>query len=756
MESPNSLVWPNALYGNVQKDVVLAENDDALDTLKPLDKKIAELRAVFVKIKAELDALEYAFKWRTSEDFSKLERIDAEMCALAERSFGPSGVLRQLPCQTDKARAFTLFIDAKVLESEIMQAAKVVKTLKRFTASAHERARFQEYAQVKLKKYETDLPPVVEEEADSVEEEQKNPEYGLWSRIPRHLYGYSTVLSYTPLMGGDPYKQASELAAKLELKVGQKIWRFVERLDVRINEFSASQVVSPDDWKALRTGLAEDGENLKELYKQFRLLSSRLDALPDDKFTPYVRSYAHGLLYMLFEAKRKLNRLAARTEERAFYCLKVINGTRQLFEGGELVVNRLLELYNVHMLLQDVDAYDEKPNSFHRFLSRIHNELREFFVALGHEAVELTEQEEQAKAMVLSKTYPAEAKEKMMPPEITTYLAKRMVAACLFPLQDGIDVELELVCSAIIADRDLSRHYYSLHHKHKGFEPIITAYDRMFKERRQMIAKELHEGVRLACDALSVKDINGYMHVAERLAVFASRWSKEAYPVLATIGSYLKRDGYPLFYPRIDRADIRFWAVREPKELFLQLSEIEDHASGTLQQFFESLVFRLLSSAFHGERIAKVTAQIQLAGLYNNSAYESHFRQLSSQVKALVNNNSINKLLDYRFEMQPKKSAILTDMEMKLLEEGPIKDLFEGKLHPEEIPTWLYPLVKMEKLFQAQDAISLFGRMKKRWSEQDIANWYDYHELKHPPQGDTIDQKSRQESRRKLLQEVRG
>ncbi len=681
------------------------------DTIcRPIDKKLRQARSSLTQLVQELTSLEYTFKWSGTVDYARLAACEENVQVLVAKSFGPTGYHNEMATLDE-------FLEAKRLELEIMRVQAAVKRLK------------QPINLDKLKAYEKEVPEVLEQEEEEISSPRK-PEYGLWHHVPRHLTAYQTGLSK---VWSDPYDNTTKVATALEKLVGQKIWRFIDQLDASLDDFCLWDLQPNDD-----IGLRDKREAFEKLYVNFRGLNRSVGVL-NDGLTPYLRTFIHGIAFTLVSAKSRLTRLQACSQEQAFATLAVIQSAKKALGQERDVV----AFYSMHKKLQEAKEYEYTPSQFDRFLQRTHKELARL---IANARFELDEDAKLVPAKILRKGYLQDHVRQGMPPEIVRYLANKMVHSLV---HGHIDMELELARYAIQIDPLLQSHYF---YKLASLKGVIEAYDQMVQAKRATILQDLPRACSIACEALSVTDIYGYARCMERMLREAPSFSEESRPLLGVLGRYIQREGYPVVLPLVDVAAMRHWAVFKPVDLFKQLSLVGDYVTGTTQQFFESLVFRLVCSAMYGPPIEKIIGQLQLSGFYNLSEYQSYMMQLSPHVRELINQNSINKLLAYSPMLDTEKRGILTDVEMKFFEEGPIKALFAGSLNGADVPLWLLPLVKMERVLQVVGEHSVTERLKKRWKDQEFDRWI----AEDLPQGSSVDEKVVQEYRKQLLQAVKG
>lgn len=514
---------------------------------------------------------------------------------------------------------------------------------------------------------------------------QGSKQFNFWNKL--------SVKVKTSYMIGNGYQKTVPYGLRMEKEVGQPLTLLREKFKERVFDFCKGNL------DPIPENMIADLQNLKNIFEDY---TQDICSLKADEIKPLLFDYLYALEFALEEAQ-SLCRFAKRcAEESALKIFKAVDDLAKHAKKDENDFSTVLTLYPIQKQWREA-IKPPKKEGFELFLRRTLKILRGIHAKRGERILTLKPSEREAMESLLKEKridtlYQEGENKKGLPINLIGYLAKRMLHF-LFFLGSPHDVELELVLRKLRKNKSLLQ--FSLN-KVEGFADIVNSYEEAYKDFR-LDKRVLKSVARIAYHTLLANDILHYARGWIRNSEFA-RTAEPNNAFQPFFDKWLEQRT-PFIIP---------FKTRDPKS---QLEEGMEKIKTLMpdaptevrkQHAFESVLFQLLSLRIYAQDLKEQTkAELILKGIFKAEEYQDLLSNLSDPIKTLITQSAFT-------------SKYLTDLERKLLNDGPFNEFFHTpteQFKKMDVQIFLYKLILQEK------ADGVLKRQFKEFKRDEFKRW---------------------------------
>lgn len=644
--------------------------DDTPESFDVLQVKLQEVRKTLTEQVARLAFVQEPIQWKTATDYTVLTTqlidIEAKVQGVFARLCSSWAIAGHIALLDKPEAVLGLIQEEKRLELELALTLDKIKRLKRLCESK----------QLRESKFLDKKPENVSRPGapnpDLTRFSGYNASYSFWKSVP---YTVQAAYSAPAIMGGGYYRATGRLGTELETRVGQKLHAILEHLEERISRFCSWRL---DD--AFERELGSYQDCLDALYKTFTDLFATVETIEQDVLTKTICDYAYGLEYAFSQARSLLDLLRSCMQKPARQVLEAINDVGELYQpdsGGRGEFEKVSLLYaSLQKVVQanSERSTSESKNIFDKFLCGLLDVVQNVHAAI--DPVLLRPNQEEAK--VFDRLLTAHK----IDASVMSYLAKRMVSALYFPMQEQLDIELELalhICTGFTFGDE-------------AFSRICEAYEQAYSSRRIHTPEEYAQAVAIAGRIAHMRTMSQpLMHYYECCQIYAEFCER--------IGHKKSKAFRPVLAAALERAATAHG-----------LTAIFDKDVQVGSQFLGRQAARALFASNNQERLAGYRS---ISAVIEDARYENALLDLQPDVCQMLHKTSIQKLCAF-FYNSPKKLGI---REIRLF--NPLATNNSFRLDSQMA---VYKLIKNEH--ERGGAKPLSDLFKERYSESQFARWY--------------------------------
>lgn len=538
------------------------------------------------------------------------------------------------------------------------------------------------------------LPPNLDDIAS-----RADSEHDFWKKSPTFTYtSYSRRWNY----------QATGDLAQSMMKVGERLFHFIERLEKRLLVISQGDLAPQPGKNTLKEEVGYLIASFDVLVSTFTEYREQIYATDYDKLSPTLLNYAFALNFELKEARSRLAYLQKYIEPNRIVVFQAMGELHKLFHLLERSQSPLREqekdkacLLLPAALALRAALFEMPPRESKKpldvYMRTTTEVLHEIHARQDSVLLALTEDEKAVPDFIfkegsLDGLYEEGEDKTKLPMLLMAYLAKEMMKSMYLPQDEDTftqELTLELVCYALSHDAHLNELVVATLEQYEKLQAVFTAYEKDVQARRNMLEKSMEGAFQIVRRSLSIQSIEDYASLSQAYFEFAADCTKDRKLVTSlsdclkkALFARLKHHLYPVYYKDVRDHSVETWKFGEfdvfsakfaatCKDLRYVITHVTDHERECI--VFESLVLKVVSGALYARRESARRLYIgELHLILKEERYRPYLDALSPDVSRLITQNTLNVINDYALS----SGVSLTPFEEKLLM-GPLRAFLE-------------------------------------------------------------------------------